>query len=363
MKASITTALGQGFSVHDIEIAAPQDREVLVEVRASGLCHSDLHLSEVDYGYPMPAVFGHEVAGVVEEVGQGVTTIRPGDHVVACLVSFCGCCEECIAGRTYACITKAPTSRTAGAEPRLAYGGSPLTQAHGIGGFAEKALIHENQLAVINRRIPFAPACIIGCGTVTGAGAVINTAGVRVGDSVAVIGAGGVGLNVISGARLAGALQIIAIDIDPTKLEAAARFGATHTIDASHTDPIEAVMDLTGRGVTHAFEVIGLRSTQQQALKLARAGGAVHLVGLASPGTTIEIPSSLEMLRAHTRIEAVHMGSTNLKRDIPMYVEFYLQGRLNLDDLVTQEISLTEIPAAYEQLKAGSVIRSVITSF
>lgn len=363
MKASVVDALGQGFTVQDISIDEPRGCEVLVEVKASGLCHSDLSLAETDYGQPVPAVFGHEVAGVVAGVGPNVTSTRVGDHVVACLVKFCGWCLECSSGRTYGCLTPNATLRSAAEPQRLTRAGVPLMQAHGIGGFAEQALIHEHQLAVVSPEIPFAPACIIGCATVTGAGAAINSAGVRVGDTVAVLGTGGVGLNVIAGARLAGAMRIIAIDISDAKLHVAQRFGATDVINASLVDPVEAVMDLTERGVTHSFEVIGSPHTQRQAVALARPGGGVHLVGLASPGATLEVGSSLEMLRAHTSLSGVHMGSTNLKRDIPMYVDYYLQGRLNLDDLVTQEISLTDIPDAYEQLRAGKVIRSVVTRF
>ncbi|MBC7630377.1 Zn-dependent alcohol dehydrogenase [Aeromicrobium sp.] len=363
MKASVVNGVGRGFTVQDLVIGEPRGFEVLVDVRASGLCHSDLHLAEVDYGLPMPTVLGHEVAGVVLAVGPAVTAARVGDHVVACLVKFCGRCIECTSGHTFACSTPNSTLRSASEPPRLTYNGVAMEQAHGIGGFAEQSLVHENQLAVVSKEIPFTAACIIGCGTVTGAGAAINTAQVRPGDTVAVLGTGGVGLNTISGARLAGALRIIAIDVDDSKLEVARRFGATDVINATRADPVEAVKALVDGGVTHAFEVIGLPQTQAQAVQLARHGGGVHLVGVARPGTTLEIESSLGMLRAHTAVSGVHMGSTNLKRDIPMFVDYYLQGRLNLDDLVSQEIGLADIPKAYEQLRAGKVIRSVITSF
>ncbi len=363
MRASVVSELGNGFSVHEVTIDEARGREVLVDVRASGLCHSDLHLSETDYGYPLPAVFGHEVAGVIAATGPDVTSMRVGDHVVACLVQFCGGCLECLSGRTYSCSTPSPTLRSADQPARLTMGTGRLTQAHGIGGFAEQSLVHENQLAVVSPEIPFTSACIIGCGTVTGAGAAINAAGVRVGDTVAVVGTGGVGLNVIGGARLAGAQRIVAIDLDDAKLEVARRFGATDTVNAREVDPVEAVKDLTDGGVVHSFEVIGLEKTQQQAVSMARHGGNVHLVGLAGPGSVLSVPSSLEMLRAHTNISGIHMGSTNLKRDIPMFAEYYLQGRLNLDDLVSQEVALDEIDRAYDQLKAGTVIRSVVTSF
>ncbi|MBD8605486.1 Zn-dependent alcohol dehydrogenase [Aeromicrobium sp. CFBP 8757] len=363
MKASVVNGVGQGFVVEELDIDEPRGMEVLVDVRASGLCHSDLHLAEIDFGLPMPTVLGHEVAGVVSAVGPGVTTTRVGDHVVACLVKFCGRCIECTSGHTFACTTPNSTLRATTEPPRLTRRGIAMEQAHGIGGFAEQALVHENQLAVVSDDIPFAAACIIGCATVTGAGAAINTAQVRPGDTVAVIGTGGVGLNVISGARLAGAMRIVAVDIDDGKLAVARRFGATDVVNASGVDPVAAVRTLLRGGVTHAFEVIGLPQTQRQAVELAGKGGGVHFVGLAKPGTTLEIDSSLSMLRAHTSVAGVHMGSTNLKRDIPMYADYYLQGRLNLDDLVSQEIGLNDIPAAWEKLRSGSVIRSVVTSF
>ncbi|MCU1480464.1 MAG: alcohol dehydrogenase [Subtercola sp.] len=363
MRASVSLGTGKGFTVRDVSIATPIGREVAVEVRASGLCHSDMHLVSADFGVPMPAVFGHEVAGIVKAVGPEVTTMVPGDHVVACLIQFCGVCVVCTSGRSYACPNKQATLRRANQPPRLSMDGEALNQAYGIGGFAESVLVHENQLAVVNRLIPFAQASLLGCGTVTGAGAAINSAAVRVGDTVVVIGTGGVGLNTISGARLAGALQIIAIDIDDTKLEVAKRFGATETINSRETDAVQVVRALTGGGATHVFEVIGLEQTQAQALDMVGTGGGAYFVGLAKPGASVQMGSSLEMLRAHSSVTGVHMGSTNLKKDIPMYAELYLQGRLNLDDLVSQEITLGEIDEAYAQLERGGIIRSVITSF
>jgi S-(hydroxymethyl)glutathione dehydrogenase/alcohol dehydrogenase len=253
--------------------------------------------------------------------------------------------------------------RASGQDPRVRLDGRAITQGHGIGGFAAQSLVHENQLAVVSPEMPFAPACVIGCGTVTGAGAVINSANVRVGDTAVIIGAGGVGLNAVAAARLSGALRIVAIDLDIVKLETARALGATDVIDPRSTDPVEAVRDLTGGGADHVFEFIGLETTQTQAVAMAAHGGAVHLAGLAKPGATLTIPASLEMLRAHTSISGVHMGSTNLKRDIPLFAELYLQGRFDLDPLISQEISLEEIPKAYEQLTRGGVIRSVITTF
>ena len=215
----------------------------------------------------------------------------------------------------------------------------------------------------VPREVPFPQAAILGCGTITGAGAAINTAGVRPGDSVAVIGAGGVGLNVISGARLAGASRIVAVDLQPAKLELARKFGATDCVDAGQGDPVEAVRELTGGGVKHAFEVIGLKSTSEQALQMTRVGGGAYLIGLQVPGNKIEVEVMTDMIFGQRKVQGVMMGSTNIKHDIPMYAGFYLQGRLNLDDLIAQEINIGQINDAYQELKGGAIARSVITSF
>jgi S-(hydroxymethyl)glutathione dehydrogenase/alcohol dehydrogenase len=348
----------------ELEIDEPIGHEVLIDVQASGLCRSDLSLVENDFGYTFPAVLGHELAGVVTKVGPDVATIKPGDHVVGCLLQFCGTCLECVSGRTYDCLNPGATLRTADQPPRLrTTDGARIEQAFGLGGFAEQALVHENQLAVVNDETPFSAAALIGCGVVTGAGAVINTANVRVGDSVAVIGTGGVGLNAISGAILAGASTVIAVDVADDKLAVARKFGATHTINSSTTDPVAEVMRITGRGVDHAFEVIGLAVTQEQAAAMRKPRGGAYFVGLAKPGTTFTMDSSLAGLALHATVQSVNMGSTNLKRDIPMYADLYTQGRLNLDDLVSQEIGIDDVNDGYAAVKAGGVIRSVITSF
>lgn len=363
MKASVTTGVGQGFTLTEVDIADPIGREVLVDVKASGLCHSDLHIESIDFGFPMPVVLGHEVAGVVTAIGPDVTSIAVGDHVVACLIQFCGACVECLSGRTTQCLNPGFTLRTADQPPRLSIDGEAVTQFSGISGFAEKALVHENQLAVVNADIPFPQAALLGCGVVTGAGAAINSAGVRVGDTVAVIGTGGVGLNAISGAVIAGARRVIAVDIDDSKLARAREFGATDTVNSLETDPVAAVRELTGGGVDHAFEIIGLQKTQEQAVAMARTGGGAYLVGMARPGTSIQLNTSIEALTTHASVRGVNMGSTNLKRDIPLYADLYLQGRLNLDALVSQEIGIEEIGDAYEALAGGGIIRSVITRF
>lgn len=342
----------------------PVGREVLVEVRAVGLCPTDRHFASAGFGYHFPAVLGHEVAGIVRAIGSDVVSVRTGDHVVACLVSFCGVCSRCLSGRSSLCEAPGITARDQTMPARLVDAdGNGINQMYGIGGFAEQCLVHENQLAVVDPVVPFAQACLIGCAVVTGAGAVINTAGLRVGETVAIIGVGGAGLNAVSGARLAGASKIIAIDIDETKLALAQRFGATDVLNSRSVDAVAEVKALTRGGVDYSFEVTGLKVAQEQAVQMLRAGGEACFVGLSAPGSTLTLDTSLAMLLGQTGVRGVRMGSVNIKRDIPMYADFYLQGRLNLDDLITREIGLDQIDEAYEQLSHGGSIRSVVTSF
>lgn len=363
MQAAVLNEVKGTFDIEDIEIDTPIGREVLVEVKASGLCHSDLHFAETDYAFPLPAVFGHEMAGIVKEIGPDVREFAIGDHVVACLIQFCGHCERCLSGQTYQCKHPEETLRSADEKPRLSHNGKPVTSGFGIAGFAPWSLVHEDQLVRLPDALPFPQACLLGCATATGAGSAINVAHVEPGDSVAVIGVGGVGLNVIQAAKLAGALQIIAIDLQPKKEALARKFGATDFVNAAEGDPVEAVRKLSGGGVMHAFEVIGIKATAQQTIKMVGIGGAAYLIGAQKPGTSIEVDVLADLMLKQASIRGVNMGSTNLKHDIPMYANMYLQGRLNLDDLISKEINLSEINDAYAELKNGVIARSVITSF
>jgi S-(hydroxymethyl)glutathione dehydrogenase/alcohol dehydrogenase len=363
MKAAVLNKIAETFEVEDIEIDKPKGREVLVEVKASGLCHSDLHMAENDFGVPLPAVFGHELAGIVKEIGPDVREFRVGDHVVGSLIQYCGHCEACLDGRTYQCAHPEETLRAPEDGQRLTRDGVPLTPVFGTAAFAEYALVHENQLAKVPDELPFPQASILGCGCVTGAGAAINTADVKPGDTVAVIGVGGVGLNVISGARLAGAGRIIAIDTQPAKEALARKFGATDFVDATDGNAVKAVRALTGGGVDHAFEVIGLKSTSEQSIKMARKGGGAYLIGVHKPNTPINVDVLIDLITNQVTVKGVYMGSTNIKHDIPMYADLYLRGRFNLDDLISKEINIAQINDAYQELKKGAIARSVITSF
>src|ERR1700741_2159641 len=361
MKALVVNTLGRGFDLEDVDIAAPIGREVLVEVRASGLCHTDLLFATHDI-VPLPAVLGHEVSGVVVGVGPDVTQFRVGDHVVGSLAQTCGSCARCQSGRTFQCEHPESTLRRQNDQPRLSRKGIGLFQGLGLGGFAKRALIHENQLALLPKQMPFAQAALLGCGVVTGAGAVLNTASVSAGDTVVIFGAGGVGLNAISGALIAGASRIIVIDIQPKRLEAAKKFGATDVIDSTTTKPVEAVRDILPGGADHVFDFVGLKAVAEQGLGMLAVGGGLYLVGVSKPEVSLDL-NIFDAIGGQKRVQGVNFGSTNFKRDIPMYAALYLQGRMNLDDLVSKKIAFREANDGYAALKDGSLNRVVATSF
>ena len=271
-------------------------------------------------------------------------------------------CARCLSGRPFQCQHPEATLRRPDDAPRLSRDGIGVFQGFGLGGFAEQALIHENQLAVVPKEMPFAQAALLGCGVVTGAGAVLNTANVRAGDSVVIFGAGGVGLNAVSGARLAGASRIVAIDIQQQRLDAARRFGATDVIDSTKSKPVEVVRDLLPGGADHVFDFVGLKLVAEEGLAMLGVGGGLYLVGVSKPDVDISL-NIFGAIGGQKRVVGVNFGSTNAKRDIPMYAQLYLQGRMNLDDLVSKQISLHEVNDGYAALKDGSLNRVVVTSF
>ncbi len=361
MKALVVSALGGRFEPDDVEIAAPIGREVLVDVQASGLCHTDV-LFATNNIIPMPAVLGHEVAGIVAEVGPDVQQFKVGDHVVGSLVQSCGACARCLSGRSFQCQHPESTLRRPTDPPRISRHGVGVFQGLGLGGFAERALIHENQLAILPKEMPFAQASLLGCGVVTGAGAVLNTAQVSAGETVVIVGSGGVGLNAISGARIAGASRIVVIDIQPKRLEAAKHFGATDVVDSSKTNPVEAVRGFLPGGADHVFDFVGSKAVAEQGLAMLGVGGGLYLVGVTKPEVNLEL-NIFDAIGGQKHVEGVNFGSTNFKRDIPMYAALYLQGRMNLDDLVSKRISLREVNDGYAALQDGSLNRVVVTSF
>lgn len=347
MKATLVREIGAGFVRADIDIAHPIGREVLVDVKASGLCHTDLTMSHFEMGNPLPGVFGHELAGLVTAVGPDVTDIMIGDHVVGCLVQYCGACEKCLSGKVFQCLHPEKTLRAPGEAPRLSENDIPVGQAFGLGGFAQQALVRENQLVKVPDEVPFAQAALLGCGVVTGAGSVLNTANVQAGDAIVVIGAGGVGLNAINGAVIAGATTIIAVDIADDKLAKAKEFGATHVVNSTEVGPVGAVHEITGNGADAVFDFVGTKAVAEQGLEMAAPGGGLYLIGV---------------IGSQKRVQGVYMGSTTAKRDIPMYAKLYLEGRFELDALLSKEIALDEVNEGYDALKDPSVTRVVITS-
>lgn len=362
MQAALINRFDGTFDLERVEVDAPVGREVLVEVRAAGLCHSDHIVASVDRGRPAPVLAGHELAGVVVAVGPDVETLAVGDHVAGGELRFCGACDECLSGRTYRCMNPGRVFRAPGQSPRVTRDGEPVTTL-GVGAFAPRSLAHEHQFVRVPRGLPFAQAALLGCAVATGVGAAVNVARVAPGDTVVVIGLGGVGLNVLAGARLAGAATIIGVDVHPAKLELARRFGATHAIDGSDADVTERIRSITGCGVDAAFEAAGRTSTIRAAIEATRVGGGVYCIGLPVGQPALEIDVMRDLIATQRRIEGVYMGATNLRRDVPRYAALALAGRLDLGGLVGREIRLEQINDAYAVQESGAVARTVVTDF
>lgn len=357
MKAAVLREVNAPLSIEDVQTAAPGPREVLVRTAAAGVCHSDLHFQNGSYPYPLPAVLGHESAGIVEAVGADVNYVKPGDHVITCLSAFCGHCEYCLTGHMSLC-QEPELSRSPSEAPRLAVGDEPIAQFLNLSSFAEYMLVHEHAIAKIREDMPLDRAALIGCGVTTGVGAVIHTAAVEPGATVAVIGCGGVGLSCVNGAEIAGASRIIAVDTVASKLELARKFGATDVVNAAETDAVEAVRELTGGGVHYSFEAIGLKATTEQAFKMIRAGGTATVIGMIPVGTMVELHGP-EFLREKT-LQGSNMGSNRFRVDMPRFVDFYLAGKLHLDDMISSRIKLEDVNDAMAALETGEVARNVI---
>ena len=357
MKAAVLREVRTPLQIEDIQIAKPGPHEVLIRTTAAGVCHSDLHFVEGSYPSQLPIVLGHESAGVVEQVGDEVRTVKVGDHVITCLSAFCGHCDQCLTGHMSLCNGR-ETRRDPSDAPRLAQAGKPMAQFANLSSFAEQMLVHEHACVAIRKDMPFDRAALIGCGVMTGVGAVIHGSNVRPGETVAVIGCGGVGLSAINGAAIAGAGRIIAIDTSPAKENLSRAFGATDFIDAGKEDAVKAVMDLTGGGVHHSFEAIGLAKTAEQAFNMLRRGGTANIIGMIPVGQTISLMGAAFL--GEKRIQGSSMGSNRFPVDMPRLVDFYLTGKLNLDDMVSRRVKLEDVNAAFEEMKRGEVARSVI---
>ena len=357
MKAAVFRAVNEPMAVEEIAIDKPGPREVLVRTAAAGVCHSDMHFFNGTYPGQTPCVLGHESAGVVEEVGSAVRYVRPGDHVITCLSVFCGHCEYCLTGHMSLC-QEPEVRRGAKDAPRLSKDGAGLTQFANLGSFAEQMLVHEHSVAKIRDDIPLDRAALIGCAVTTGVGAVIHTAAVEPGATVAVIGCGGVGLSCVNGAAIAGASRVIAVDTVASKLQLAGNFGATDMVNASDGDAVQQVRDLTGGGVHYSFEAIGLKATAEQAFRMLRPGGTATVIGMIPPGEMVQLhgPDFL----AEKKIQGSMMGSNRFRVDMPRFVDFYLQGRLHLDEMISKRIGLGDVTDALLALNTGEMARSVI---
>jgi S-(hydroxymethyl)mycothiol dehydrogenase len=351
----VARSTGAPVELTTVLVPDPGPGEALVRVQACGVCHTDLHYREGGINDEFPFLLGHEAAGVVEAVGPGVVDVEPGDFVVLNWRAVCGRCRACRRGRPWYCFDTHNA-----AQPMTLEDGTVLSPALGIGAFAEKTLVHSGQCTKVDPEARAAAVGLLGCGVMAGIGAAINTGGAGRGDSVAVIGCGGVGDGAVLGARLAGAAMIIAVDVDARKLEWAKDFGATHTIDAGQTDPVEAIRQLTGGfGADIVIDAVGRPETWKQAFYARDLAGTVVLVGVPTPDMTLEMPL-IDLFSRGGSLKSSWYGDCLPSRDFPMLVDLYLNGRLNLDGFVSEEIGIGDVEAAFTKMHRGDVLRSVV---
>jgi Zn-dependent alcohol dehydrogenase len=357
MKAAICLEFGKPLVIEEVELLPPRTGEVQVKLAACAICHSDILYAEGAWGGELPAVYGHEAAGVVESVGEGVTTIQAGDHVLVTLIRSCGTCYYCSKGDQVRCET---TFQLDEQSPLRTLDGKPIAQGLRTAAFAESVVVDASQLALIPKDVPLDSASILSCGVITGFGAVVNTAQIKSGSSVVVIGTGGVGLNSVQGAAVAGAEKIIALDLSDAKLEAARQFGATHTVNVGHENARKSVKSLTnGRGADYVFVTVGAKSALEQGFKLLCKGGTLVIVGMTADGVKIEF-DSCAFASVEQRILGSKMGSTRLTTDIPWYISLYQQKRLKLDELISGRYPLEKINEAIADVSQGDALRNVL---
>jgi S-(hydroxymethyl)glutathione dehydrogenase / alcohol dehydrogenase len=358
MKAAVLHAANQPLTIEEVALTRPGSREVLLRTAFAGLCHSDLHFIEGLYPHPTPCVLGHESAGIVEAVGDSVTYVKPGDHVITCLSVFCGTCPQCVTGHPNLC-ENTEVKLPPGVSRRLSWkGGELMNQFLNLSSFAEQMLVHENAIVKIDPDIPLDRAALVGCGVMTGVGAVFNAAKVEPGSTVAVIGCGGVGLSAVNGAALAGAERIIAIDTVPAKLDLARTLGATDTLNVSNADPVKAIRDMTGGGVHYSFEALGTKTTAEQAFQMLRGGGTATIIGMVPLGVKIEL-HGYDFLRDR-KLQGTSMGGNRFRVDMPRLLSLWRQGRLKLDHLISGRIKLGDINDGFAALKSGVAVRQLI---
>ncbi|WP_435210459.1 S-(hydroxymethyl)mycothiol dehydrogenase [Streptomyces sp. bgisy034] len=355
VRAVVARGKGAPVSLETIIVPDPGPGEALVRIEACGVCHTDLHYREGGINDDFPFLLGHEAAGVVESVGEGVTDVAPGDFVILNWRAVCGNCRACRRGRPWYCFN------THNAKQRMTLtDGTELSPALGIGAFAEKTLVAAGQCTKVDRTASAAAAGLLGCGVMAGIGAAINTGNVGRGDSVAVIGCGGVGAAAIAGSNLAGAAKVIAVDIDDRKLDTARKLGATHTVNSKDTDAVEAIRELTGGfGADVVIEAVGRPETYQQAFYARDLAGTVVLVGVPTPEMKLELPL-LDVFGRGGALKSSWYGDCLPSRDFPLLIDLYLQGRLDLDAFVTETIALDDVEKAFERMHHGDVLRSVV---
>ncbi|MYA19686.1 MAG: Zn-dependent alcohol dehydrogenase [Chloroflexi bacterium] len=362
MRAAVLHQVKQPLVVEDVDIADPGENEVLVRIAASGVCHSDLHRIHGDFPSPLPMVMGHEGAGVVEALGPGVAGLEVGDHVVLSIGPYCGHCEVCARGKTSLCEVSAqarPLGTLLDGSVRLSKDGEPRSHHSFVSSFAEYAVAPASGAVPIRKDAPLDMAALVGCGVTTGVAAVINDAQVRTGERVAVFGCGGVGLNVVQAAVLAGAEQIVAVDLLDTKLELAGEFGATHLVNASAGDPVEQIRELTRGGVDHAFEVIGSPEVVLQAMRSVAPGGHTYVIGVLPIDTELRLPW-YEVMGRRQHLQMAGFEGAQPRADIPRVINLYMAGKLKLDELVSRTFALDEVNEAIGALERGEVARSLV---
>ncbi len=362
MKAAVLYKAGTPLVIEDLKQDAPKTREVKVKVKAVGVCHSDLHYIKGDAVLPLPVVLGHEMSGIVTEIGPGVTEVKVGDHVIGNFRPGCGVCRYCIGGMPYMCeryySLRGPLTD---GTTRLHKNGTDVWVMGMMGAFAESVVSPESGVVPMRNDMPFGPACLVGCAVTTGVGAVSNRARVPLGASVVVFGCGGVGLNVIQGARMVGAGKIIAVDVLDNKLQFAKQFGATHTINAKNEDPIKRAKELCdGLGADFAFEVIGNPKVLRQAFDCIRPGGSAVMVGAPPVNSEVTVEARPFMF-AEKILMGTWYGSSKPRIDFPRLVDLYMNGKLMIDQLISRTYKLEQINEAFAALERGEVARSIIT--
>ncbi|MEW4447339.1 Zn-dependent alcohol dehydrogenase [Qipengyuania sp. JC766] len=358
VRAAILEKPGEGLTIGEIQLADPMPHEVLIDVKACGLCHSDLHFIDGAYPHALPLVPGHEAAGVVRAVGSEVRTVKPGDHVVTCLSAFCGHCEFCVTGRMALCLG-GDTRRGKGDPVRLTRdGGEPVHQLLNLSAFAERMLIHEHACVAIDKEMPLDRAAVLGCAVTTGAGAVFNACELTPGEDVAVVGCGGVGLATVNAARIAGAGKVIALDPLPEKRELAKVLGATHAFDPTADDTAKEIAALTSGGVHYAIEAVGRQASADMAVKLLRRGGTAVILGMMPLDCKVGL-GALDLLGGK-KLQGAIMGFNHFPVDLPRLVDFYMRGLLDLDTIIAERISLEQINEGFDKMRDGHSARSIV---